>query len=687
MYDGLMSDAPKHTNRLIHETSPYLRQHAHNPVDWYPWGKDALAKAKAENKPILLSIGYSACHWCHVMERESFENPDIAKLMNEHFVSIKVDREERPDLDDIYQKSAQAFMRRGGGWPLTVFLTPDQEPFWGGTYFPPTPRHGMPGFPEVLLGVVEAYNKEPAQVQQNTQKVKAGLRQIASPQPSTDPLTEELLDGAVKDLGAFYEPVNGGFGDAPKFPTPPPFQVLLRQFARTKDQQALDMTLHSLWKMAAGGIYDHLGGGFHRYSTDGQWLVPHFEKMLYDNAQLVRLYLDGWRLSREPRFKQVVEETIEYLRREMIHPDGGFYTAQDADSEGHEGKYFIWEPAEVNAILGLDLGGMFCRVYDITDRGNFEGKNIPNLINANGKIDVKDLPNAEQAFADARRKLLEVRERRVKPLRDDKILTGWNGLMLSGVLDAYQTLSNAAYLDMAEKALAFLLEYAYKNGRLFRTVTGGIGKLNAYLDDYAFLTAALIDAFEATAKPAYLDKARELTAVMLEQFWDSQAGGCFFTGKDHEPLIQRMKTAEDSAIPSGNAVAAMNFLRLFHYTGKPNYLDKAEQTLRLFRAHMDQNPFGMASMLCALDFYLAKPKEIVLVGKPGAAEMKDLLLKIYGRYVPNKTLVLMDNAGSGYVPAAAKGKTAIDGKPTAYVCHNFTCSQPVTDWPALEKLL
>ena len=687
MYDGLMSDAPKHTNRLIHETSPYLRQHAHNPVDWYPWGKDALAKAKAENKPILLSIGYSACHWCHVMERESFENPDIAKLMNEHFVSIKVDREERPDLDDIYQKSAQAFMRRGGGWPLTVFLTPDQEPFWGGTYFPPTPRHGMPGFPEVLLGVVEAYNKEPAQVQQNTQKVKAGLRQIASPQPSTDPLTEELLDGAVKDLGAFYEPVNGGFGDAPKFPTPPPFQVLLRQFARTKDQQALDMTLHSLWKMAAGGIYDHLGGGFHRYSTDGQWLVPHFEKMLYDNAQLVRLYLDGWRLSREPRFKQVVEETIEYLRREMIHPDGGFYTAQDADSEGHEGKYFIWEPAEVNAILGLDLGGMFCRVYDITDRGNFEGKNIPNLINANGKIDVKDLPNAEQAFADARRKLLEVRERRVKPLRDDKILTGWNGLMLSGVLDAYQTLSNAAYLDMAEKALAFLMEHAYKNGRLFRTVTGGIGKLNAYLDDYAFLTAALIDAFEATAKPAYLDKARELTAVMLEQFWDSQAGGCFFTGKDHEPLIQRMKTAEDSAIPSGNAVAAMNFLRLFHYTGKPNYLDKAEQTLRLFRAHMDQNPFGMASMLCALDFYLAKPKEIVLVGKPGAAEMKDLLLKIYGRYVPNKTLVLMDNAGSGYVPAAAKGKTAIDGKPTAYVCHNFTCSQPVTDWPALEKLL
>src|SRR5437879_1054443 len=586
MYDGIMSDAQdtsKHTNRLIHETSPYLRQHAHNPVDWYSWGEEALARAKAEDKPILLSIGYSACHWCHVMERESFENPDIAQIMNEHFINIKVDREERPDLDDIYQKSAQAFMRRGGGWPLTVFLTPDQEPFWGGTYFPPTPRYGMPGFPEVLLGVAEAYKKEQEQVQQNIHKVRAGLRHISSPQPSNDPLTEELLDGAVKDLSAFYEPVHGGFGDAPKFPTPPPFHVLLRQFARTKDQQCLDMTLHSLWKMAAGGIFDHLGGGFHRYSTDGQWLVPHFEKMLYDNAQLVRLYLDGWRLSREPRFKQVVEETLAYIRREMVHPDGGFYTAQDADSEGHEGKYFIWE--------------------------------------------------------------------------------------------------------RAEKVMRFLVAGGYKAGRLVRTVTGGIGKLNAYLDDYAFLAAALIDAFEATAKPAYLDKARELTAVLIEQFWDPQTGGCFFTGRDHEQILQRMKTGEDSAIPSGNAVATMNFLRLFFYTGEQPYLDKAEQALRLFRTHMDQNPFGMASTLCALDFYLSRPKEIVLVGKQDTPALRDLLAKIASRYVPNKTLVLADGAGSGYVPAAAKGKTAIDGKPTAYVCHNFTCSQPVTDWETLEKLL
>src|SRR3989454_3644236 len=442
MYDGIMSDAQdtsKHTNRLIHETSPYLRQHAHNPVDWYSWGEEALARAKAEDKPILLSIGYSACHWCHVMERESFENPDIAQIMNEHFINIKVDREERPDLDDIYQKSAQAFMRRGGGWPLTVFLTPDQEPFWGGTYFPPTPRYGMPGFPEVLLGVAEAYTKEHEQVQQNVHKVKAGLQHISSPQPSTDPLTEELLDGAVKDLSSFYEPVHGGFGDAPKFPTPPPFHVLLRQFGRAKDPPPLDMTLHSLWKMAAGGIYDHIGGGFHRYSTDGQWLVPHFEKMLYDNAQLVRLYLDGWRLSREPRFKQVVEETLAYIRREMVHPDGGFYTAQDADSEGHEGKYFIWEPAEIKSVLGADLGEIFCRVYDITDHGNFEDKNIPNLIHANGRIEVKDLPDAEKVIVEASRKLLEVRERRGQPPPGEKKLPSRDGAVGSRALGGFQT--------------------------------------------------------------------------------------------------------------------------------------------------------------------------------------------------------------------------------------------------------
>ena len=687
-----MSDAPKIpavTNRLIHEMSPYLRQHAHNPVEWYPWGEEALTRAKAENKPILLSIGYSACHWCHVMAHESFENPDIANLMNEHFVNVKVDREERPDLDDIYQKSAQVFTGRGGGWPLTVFLTPEQEPFYGGTYFPPVPRYNLPGLPQVLLGVMEAYRQHPDEVQKSIERVKAGLRRVSSPQPSEEPLNEALLDGAVQDLGLFYEPVHGGFGDGPKFPTVPPLSLLLRQADRTDDHSAQEKVLHQLRRMAAGGMYDHLGGGFHRYSVDGLWLVPHFEKMLYDNAQLVRIYLDGWRLTRESRFQQVVEETLEYINREMVHPDGGFHAAQDADSEGHEGKYFVWEQAEIKTVLGTELGDPFCRVYGVTSEGNFEGKSILNRL-ASASLQPEELQEVERVLAPARRQLLEVRERRVKPQRDDKILTSWNGLMISGLLDAYQTLGVPAYLSAAEKALAFLLNHAYQQGRLFRTVTDGVGRLNGYLDDYAFLAAALIDTFEATSNPTYLDKACELTEVMIEQFWDEQTGGCFFTGKDHEPLIQRMKSGTDSAIPSGNAVAAMNGLRLFFYTGEQHYFDRAEQTLRLFRNQMDQNAYGSAGMLCALDFYLAKPKEIVLVGRKTDPGMQDLLRQIHGRYVPNKTLMVVDGTeevGSVHVAAIARDKTALDGKPTAYVCHNFACSQPVTDWAGLETLL
>jgi len=423
--------------------------------------------------------------------------------------------------------------------------------------------------------------------------------------------------------------------------------------------------------------------------VDGQWLVPHFEKMLYDIAQLVRIYLDGWRLTREFRFKQVVEETLEYVSREMVHPDGGFYAAQDADSEGHEGKYFVWEPAEIKAILGTDRGELFCRVYGVTSEGNFEGKSILNRL-ASANLQPEEMREVERVLAPARRQLLEVRERRVKPQRDDKILTSWNGLMISGLVDAYQTLGLPAYLSVAEKALAFLLDHAYQNGRLFRTVTDGVGRLNGYLDDYAFLAAALIDTFEATSNPTYLDKACELTEVMMEQFWDEQTGGCFFTGKDHEPLIQRMKSGTDSAIPSGNAVAAMNGLRLFFYTGEQHYFDRAEQTLRLFRNQMDQNAYGSAAMLCALDFYLAKPKEIVLVGRKTDPGMQDLLRQIHGRYVPNKTLMVVDGTeevGSVHVAAIARDKTALDGKPTAYVCHNFACSQPVTDWAGLETLL
>ncbi|MCX5729013.1 MAG: thioredoxin domain-containing protein, partial [Nitrospirae bacterium] len=401
-------------NRLITEASPYLRQHAENPVEWYPWGEEALSRAKAEDKPILLSIGYAACHWCHVMAHECFENIEIAGFMNQHFINVKVDREERPDLDDIYQKSAQVFLGRGGGWPLTMFLTPDQEPFYGGTYFPPAPRYNLPGFPEVLRGVVEAYRNHQDDVRKNVEKVKTGLLRVGTPQPSDDPLTDRLLDEAAKNLGQFFDPVHGGFGEGPKFPTVPPLSLLLRQTARTKDVSHQEQVLLQLRTMAAGGIYDHLGGGFHRYSVDGQWLIPHFEKMLYDNAQLVRIYLDGWRLTKEYRFREVVEETLEYVRRELTHPDGAFFAAQDADSEGHEGTYFVWEPGEIAAVLGADMADEFCRHYGVTESGNFEGKNVLNRLGG-----IQLAPEAQHLLRPARMKLLAAREQRMKPQRDD----------------------------------------------------------------------------------------------------------------------------------------------------------------------------------------------------------------------------------------------------------------------------
>ena len=674
------------TNRLIDETSPYLLQHAHNPVDWYPWGNDALARAKAENKPILLSIGYSACHWCHVMERESFQNPETARLMNDNFINIKVDREERPDLDDIYQKAVQAFIGRGGGWPLTAFLTPRQEPFYGGTYFPPVPRYKMPAFPDLLLGIAEAYRDKQADVRQNIQQVMAGLRRIGTPQPSKDPLDTALIDDAVKGFSGFYEPVDGGFGTGPKFPTAQPFHLLLRHYHRTQMESSHDMVLHSIRKIAVGGVYDHLGGGFHRYSVDGKWLVPHFEKMLYDNAQLVRLYLDGWRLTRTVRFRQVVEETLEYIRREMVSPEGGFYTAQDADSEGVEGKYFVWTPEEVHAILGPDLGADMCRIYDVTESGNFEGSAILNRI-ASADFDEEEMARIDALLTPARMQLLTVREQRVKPQRDDKILTGWNGLMISGVLDAYQTFGNPEDLAMAEEALDFLLNVAYQNGHVYRTVTNGQGKLNGYLDDYAFLAAALLDAYESTFDGKYLDRARELTSIMIEQFWDPQAGACFFTANNHETLIQRMKSGTDGPIPAGNAIVAMNFLRLFSLTGQRTYHDRAEQTFTLFRTEMGDNGYGSAAMLNALDFYFEKPKEIVIVGDRADPPICDLLLKIHSKYIPNKVLILVDKKNADTLPPIAQGKTALDGRPTVYVCHDFTCSWPVSTWEELEPLL
>jgi len=471
-------------NRLNAESSPYLRQHAANPVDWFPWGEEALARAKADDKPILLSLGYSACHWCHVMAQESFEREDIAALMNRDFINIKVDREERPDLDDIYQKSVQVFTGRGGGWPLTMFLTPDGEPFYGGTYFPPAPRYNLPGFPDVLRGVIEAYRHHRDDVAKNVERVKTGLQRVGTPKRSDESLTEQLLEKAGRELGGLFDDVHGGFGDGPKFPTVPPLNFMLRSSACPGDESLRRKVLFQLRRMAAGGIYDHLGGGFHRYSVDGQWMVPHFEKMLYDNAQLVRLYLEGWRLTKEEGFRRVVEDTLEYVRRELTHQDGAFFAAQDADSEGREGVFFVWDQAELTAILGADLGGEFCRAYGVTGTGNFDGKNVLNRL-AGLELSADEAEQADVFLRPARAKVLAVRNRRSHPARDENVLTGWNAMMVCAFLDAYQVFGTAAYLTTAERALTFLLDYAYAEGRVYRSVTAGRPRLNGYLDDAA----------------------------------------------------------------------------------------------------------------------------------------------------------------------------------------------------------
>ncbi len=675
-------------NGLSTEASSYLRQHADNPVDWYPWGPEALTRAKAEDKPILLSIGYSACHWCHVMAHECFESGEIAAQMNQQFINVKVDREERPDLDEIYQKAVQVFTGRGGGWPLTMFLTPDQEPFYGGTYFPPAPRYNLPAFPDVLRGVVEAYRHHRDEVTKNVERVKAGLLRVGAPRRSEAPLTDELLVHAAKDLGQLFDDVHGGFGEGPKFPTVPPLNLMLRQSVRTKEEPLQQQVLFQLRVMAAGGIYDHLGGGFHRYSVDGEWKIPHFEKMLYDNAQLVRIYLDGWRVTKEERFRVVVEETLDYVRRELTHPDGAFFAAQDADSEGHEGRYFVWTLGEIISNLGADLGKEFCRSYGVTEEGNFEGKNVLHRLGGLA-LSPEGQEQAEAILRPARVKVLAVRERRVKPQRDENILTSWNAMMVSAHLDAYHAFGSPAYLAAAEKALTYLVDYATVNGRVYRTVASGRGRLNGYLDDAAYLATALLDAFEATSHRWYLDQARQVADGMLTHFWDDAAGGCFFTSHDHEPLLQRMKSGTDSALPSGNAVAAVALLRLFSFTREERYYGRAEIIFRLYQDVMAQNPYGASAMLCALDWYLSQPKEIVVVGSRGNPLTEALLTTVHQRYIPNRVVLTVEEtkrSGESELPLAA-GKTSLNGSPAAYVCQGQTCSQPVTEPRQLDSLL
>ena len=679
-----------HTNRLIHETSPYLLQHAHNPVDWYPWGKEAFARARSENKPVLLSIGYSACHWCHVMEHESFENEQIAAVMNEHFVSIKVDREERPDLDEIYMNAVQMLTGRGG-WPMTLFLTPGGKPFYGGTYFPPEDRQGMPGFSRILLGVSRAYRERPEDVEKSVGQILTALGRMSTSAETDRSFSGSIVADSAASIAEAYDPINGGLGQAPKFPNAGVYELFLRHHSHTKSERYLEMVAHTLTKMAQGGIYDHLGGGFHRYSVDAKWLVPHFEKMLYDNAQLVRAYADLYKVTREPLFKSVIEETVTYLLREMFQPEGGFYSTQDADSEGEEGKFFVWTVGEVNRLIGEADGEIFCRIFDVTEEGNFEGKNIIHPVltaEQASKLFRKERSEVEGLIANAKHKLFLARENRVKPFCDEKIITAWNGLMLSGLAEAIQIADHPAWIDAARKTVGFVFNKLFRDGFLLHTYKDGQAKLLGYLDDYAFLGVGLLDLYETLFDRADLVCAIELADVMLREFWDESGGGFFFTGKSHEELISRAKPIFDASMPSGNAMAAELLLRLAHITGNAEYRSRAETILRLYYGAMESQPFGFAHLLCALDFHLNDPKVVVIVGNLPEPGVKALLAPVNSSYFPNKVLQLAtpDMALDDISPLL-KGKSQIDGKPTAYVCHNFTCSAPVTDPIELKLLL
>ena len=677
-------------NRLANETSPYLLQHANNPVDWYPWGEEALARAKAEDKPILLSIGYSACHWCHVMERESFENEETASLMNERFVNIKVDREERPDLDAVYMEAVQ-MMTGSGGWPMTVFLTPEGKPFYGGTYFPPVDYSNLPGFPRLVTAISDAYRDQRGQIEETTKQITEKMGQTNQLTKSNTLLTVDILHTAYNNLATSFDYQNGGVGMAPKFPQPMALEFLLRYNHHGFSERALEMVSLTLDNMAQGGIYDQIGGGFHRYSTDAYWLVPHFEKMLYDNAQLARLYLHAYLVTGRPMYRRITEETLNYVLREMTDPLGGFYSAQDADSEGEEGKFFVWTPQEIQAVLGEEDGNLIGGYFGLTEAGNFEGKtilNVPQELTSFAEELVLDLEQLEAKIERAKVSLRDVREERIHPLLDDKVLASWNGLMLRAFAEAAAALNNEKYLNAAIANAEFLVNTMKPDGRLLRTYRGGQAKLLGYLEDYAFVADGLLALYEATFQQRWLDEAVSLADSMVDLFWDENAGAFYDTGIDHESLVVRPRDVFDNAQPCGGSVASDLLLRLAVITGNQEYTVKATTPLRALHDLMGKAPAGTGHWLAALDFHISNPKELAVIGPRENPATRLLLDTINGRYLPNKVVVGAEGAlGESTQIPLLQDRGMVDGKPAAYVCQNYVCQLPVTEPEALAQQL
>jgi uncharacterized protein len=741
-----MQSPKKFTNKLINESSPYLLQHAHNPVDWYAWGEEAFEKARAEDKPLLVSIGYSACHWCHVMEHESFEDAGVAAIMNEHFVNIKVDMEERPDVDQIYMNFVQLTTGRGG-WPMNVFITPDKLPFFGGTYFPPAQRYNMPSWPQILQSIAEAWREKREELLHSANDILGELRRLSITNISISGLSGDLLDTAYQSFVRAFDAKNGGFGGAPKFPAAMSMEFLLRYWKRTGDSGALEMVKKSAEKMANGGIYDQIGGGFHRYAVDAIWLVPHFEKMLYDNAQLIRIYLHLYQITKAESpvsadaefFKRIAVETLEYVKREMLDASGGFYSTQDADSEGEEGKFFVWTPDEIEAVLGEEEAREFCAYYDVTTDGNFEGKNILNIRGGitgdlgNKTTDARrplTTPSAEAAATPPleggelvgwKAKLFDEREKRIKPFRDEKVLTAWNGLMLAAFAEASAVLGDESYLEIAKRNAEFLLEnLMQKEGshddgesialadarasatgrpRLLRTWKDGRAKLNGYIEDYANLADGLIELYQVSGEAKYLTEAKRLADTMITEFWDEENGGFFFTSNDHEELIVRNKDFFDNATPSGNSVAADVLLKLAKLYEGGSYSEPPEGTLpdgrvsarmyerfaatvlRSAASQIKRFPNGFGRALSAIEFHLGETKEVVIVGERG----NELERELWSEYRPNKVVAMSDETGTA-LPLLAD-RVQVDGKATVYVCENFVCQRPVTSVEELRELL
>lgn len=674
-------------NHLQHETSPYLLQHVDNPVDWYPWGEEALNRAKAEDKPILLSIGYAACHWCHVMAHESFEDEETAVFLNRHFISIKVDREERPDLDQIYMTAVVALTGQGG-WPMTVALTPDGKPFFGGTYYPLTPRYGMPSFKQVLASIANAWQTRRGEIGDSADKIAGHLSRGFALQGEGEQLDESLLDRALGSLGESFDADLGGFGGAPKFPPSMTLEFLLRMHLQRGDDGSRRMVDHTLTKMAFGGIYDHVGGGFARYATDAKWLVPHFEKMLYDNAQLARVYLHAWQVSGKPLYRRVVEETLDFVVRELRHADGGFYSSYDADSEGVEGKFYVWSAAEIRSLLG-DEANLFMRVYGVSERGNWEGHNILNLPRDPDEVAAAMgmEPAALQGrLAAARKVLYGARAGRVWPGLDDKVLTSWNGLMLAAFAEAGRLLNRPDYTAVAVDNASFLRGVMRgENGRLFRTWKAGAQpKYNGYLEDYAYLADGLLALYHATFDDRWYVWARELADLMLTHFADEATGGFYDTSDDHEALIYRPKDVQDNAVPSANGMAAGVLLRLGLYEGNGRYWDIGERAVASLYEPMAKYPTGFSQWLCAAAFIMGNPQELAIVGDHGLDDTEALIDAAFAAYRPN--LVVAVGQSGKTIPLLAH-RDMLGNQATAYLCQRFICQRPVTTPPMLTGQL